>query len=143
MNTRPIPTSESRAASATMLEFLEGLYDAVATESRRDLPRPAEIVDRCGSDAVELRAYLDELLDRLIASQVLLYGEAVRAWAERKREEFDPERMLRRMRGVLESTRRARAFEALRPLVAELRPTIVEQEIDSEFRRLHEQLRRR
>jgi len=137
-------TQDSRDAQAAILVFIEDLYDAIAIESRRDLPRPAEVIDpRCGADDfARVRAYLDEVLDRLIASQILLYANAVRSWSERKRKTLDPDGLLRRARGVLETTRKARAFDALRPLVAELRPTIVEHEIDAEFRRLHDQLRR-
>lgn len=135
------------ATSRILVRFLEDLYAAIAAESRRDIPRPGRVLSTAGGPPpadgpARLEAYLAELLDRLIASQILLYGRAVRAWSDRTHRSLDPDRRLHAVGGLFEMARKARAFDALRPLIDELRPAIVEQEIDAEFRRLHDQTRR-
>lgn len=127
-----------RSLGAAIVRLLCEIHDAIGREARQDFPHPDRMLSECSKDREQGRfeTYLAELLDRFGTSQVLLHGDAVRIWSERKHRLLDPNRFLLSTRGLLATTRKARAFDLLRPVIAELRPEIVQQEIDSEFRTL-------
>ncbi len=132
-----------RGLSGAIVRFLCELHEALAYDIHLDLPRPDQMLSECQSGRWPGRfeAYLAELSDRSRASHALLHGQAVRLWAERKQFILDPNRYMLKSHGLLATTRKARAFDLLRPVIAELRPEIVEQEIDAVFRTLRRRTR--